>query len=260
LVALDLDGTVVPGALGQRATPSAAVRAAVGRVVASGTPVVIATGRSLWSSQHTIEDLGLVGGRLVCSNGAVVYDLDTSQVTHRRTFDPEFAARSLSALLPEAGFALEVDHRGFRTCDKFQRYPGAVNFLDATTLAELTVTPTTRMIVRADSHSPGDVLVAAQGALAVTGLSWYSQRPSWLDVWPGGVSKATGVAHVAAELGIPGRDVLCVGDDLNDIELMRWAGRSVAMGQAPDQVKRAATHTTGAVEDDGLATALRLWF
>lgn len=181
-------------------------------------------------------------------------------MTHRSTFDPALAARRLSAPLPAAGFAVEVGLRGFRTCDKFRSYPGAVNFLDATTLAELTATPTTRMIVRADRHPPADVLAAAEDALIGTGTSWYSQRPSWLDVWPGGVSKATGVARVAAELGIPGRDVLCVGDDLNDLELIRWSGRSVAMGQAPDHVKRAATHTTGTVDDDGLATALRFWF
>ena len=63
-----------------------------------------------------------------------------------------------------------------------------------------------------------------------------------------------------AELGIDGGRVLVVGDGRNDIGMFEWSrgigGRAVAMGQAPDEVKEAASDVTGAVEEDGLASLL----
>ena len=60
-----------------------------------------------------------------------------------------------------------------------------------------------------------------------------------------------GVVGVAAE------DVLAIGDGRNDIEMLTWAGRGVAMGQAPDEVVAAADEVTKSVYDDGAALVLR---
>jgi hydroxymethylpyrimidine pyrophosphatase-like HAD family hydrolase len=54
--------------------------------------------------------------------------------------------------------------------------------------------------------------------------------------------------------------VLAIGDGRNDTEMLSWAGRGVAMGQAPPEVKDAADHVTGRVEDDGAVEELRRWF
>jgi hydroxymethylpyrimidine pyrophosphatase-like HAD family hydrolase len=54
---------------------------------------------------------------------------------------------------------------------------------------------------------------------------------------------------------------VAVGDQRNDLEMLRWAARGVAMGQAPDEVKQAADEVTSDVDDDGLVPVLRslLW-
>ena len=75
-----------------------------------------------------------------------------------------------------------------------------------------------------------------------------------------GVSKASGLAQVAAELGVDAADVLAIGDGRNDIEMLRWAGRGVAMGQAIEVVREAADAVTGTVYDEGAATELDRWF
>jgi hydroxymethylpyrimidine pyrophosphatase-like HAD family hydrolase len=54
--------------------------------------------------------------------------------------------------------------------------------------------------------------------------------------------------------------VLAIGDGRNDIEMLRWAGRGVAMGQAVEEVIAAADDVTDAVYDDGAATELARWF
>ena len=55
-------------------------------------------------------------------------------------------------------------------------------------------------------------------------------------------------------------DVLAIGDGRNDIEMLRWAGRGVAMGQAVEVVREAADAVTGTVYDEGAATELDRWF
>ena len=53
--------------------------------------------------------------------------------------------------------------------------------------------------------------------------------------------------------------MLAIGDGRNDIEMLRWAGRGVAMGQAVQEVRDAADHVTGTVYDDGAAVEIDRW-
>ncbi|RYY42840.1 MAG: HAD family phosphatase, partial [Actinomycetales bacterium] len=82
---------------------------------------------------------------------------------------------------------------------------------------------------------------------------------AWLDIAPEGVSKASGLEVVCARLGVDQADVLAVGDGMNDYDMLRWAGRGVAMGQGSDELKAVADDVTGSVVDDGLADELRRW-
>ena len=77
---------------------------------------------------------------------------------------------------------------------------------------------------------------------------------------PVGVSKASGLRHVADALGVGAEDVLAIGDGRNDLEMLRWAGRGVAMGQSVPEVHEAADATTLTVDEDGAAAELSLWF
>jgi hydroxymethylpyrimidine pyrophosphatase-like HAD family hydrolase len=81
-----------------------------------------------------------------------------------------------------------------------------------------------------------------------------------LDIAPEGVSKASALADIAGELGVRRQDVLAIGDGRNDIEMLSWAGRGVAMGQAPLEVQEAADDVTETVENDGVAVELARWF
>ncbi|RYJ02371.1 MAG: HAD family phosphatase, partial [Actinomycetales bacterium] len=82
---------------------------------------------------------------------------------------------------------------------------------------------------------------------------------AWLDIAPDGVSKASGLDVLCGRFGIDPADVLAVGDGHNDLEMLRWAGRGVAMGQAPPDLLDVADDVTGSVHEDGLAAELRRW-
>jgi len=82
---------------------------------------------------------------------------------------------------------------------------------------------------------------------------------SWLDIAPDGVNKSTAMERVRGWLGVPRSRILAVGDGRNDIEMLQWAalsGRAVAMGQAPDEVRAAATQLALPVTEAGLAPVL----
>ena len=85
-------------------------------------------------------------------------------------------------------------------------------------------------------------------------------RPGW-TCRPVGVSKASGLQHVCDTIGgLGAADVLAIGDGRNDIEMLRWAGRGVAMGQAVDEVKAAADYVTGLRPRRGRGVEMSRWF
>jgi hydroxymethylpyrimidine pyrophosphatase-like HAD family hydrolase len=66
------------------------------------------------------------------------------------------------------------------------------------------------------------------------------------------VSKATGIEVMLRHFGLTAAEALSFGDNYNDLEMLRYTGRSVAMGNAPEDVKKAATDVTEANTEDGI--------
>ena len=88
------------------------------------------------------------------------------------------------------------------------------------------------------------------------GMTAIRTRPDWVDVTPGGVSKATALETLRREFGIPKSQTVAIGDSENDIPMLEWAERSVAMGNASHMVRFSAKFSTKSVEDDGAALIL----
>jgi hydroxymethylpyrimidine pyrophosphatase-like HAD family hydrolase len=69
-------------------------------------------------------------------------------------------------------------------------------------------------------------------------------------------NKGVGLTALAAAAGVPLKQVAVIGDQRNDLAMFRRAGLSIAMGQAPDEVRKAATLVTGSNSEDGVAQAI----
>ncbi|MFZ0447165.1 MAG: Cof-type HAD-IIB family hydrolase, partial [Bacillus sp. (in: firmicutes)] len=78
-----------------------------------------------------------------------------------------------------------------------------------------------------------------------------------LDIVPAGVSKLTGLLYLAERLGISRNQIVYIGDDLDDIELIHGAGLGVAMGNAPFEVKQAADWITRSQNQHGVAYVVK---
>ncbi len=254
LVALDIDGTLI----GHDYAFHPGTREAVADAVAAGARVVLSTGRSWHATRPLVDALGLPPGPAVCSNGAVLVTYPPLAIHDIALFDPRPAIEQVTAEHPDALLAVEVVGRGYRVTAPFP--DGELSGeIEVVSREELASRPATRLVVRDPSASDAE-FVAAAARLGLEGVSYAIGYTAWLDIAPEGIDKSRGLALVAERLGVAASDVLAVGDGRNDIEMLQWAGRGVAMGDAPAEVRLAADAVTGRFADGGLVAELRRWF
>ncbi len=257
VVALDVDGTLLDWVDGYELMSSAVVDA-VRKAQAAGAYVVVSTGRSVPGVLSAVEMLGLEGGLAVASNGAVVFDHPPLELVHVVTFDAARVVAQLLEQVPDAAVAVEEIGVGYRINKAFP--DGEIQGeMVLQTVEELVAEPVTRVIIRSPDASAEEFAdLAVQ--LGLHGTNYYVGYTAWLDLAPTGVSKASGLQVVVDRLGVTSDDVLAIGDGNNDIEMLRWAGRGVAMGQADLAVQEAADDVTETVQRDGVALELSRWF
>jgi HAD superfamily hydrolase (TIGR01484 family) len=266
LVALDIDGTLLAWVEGRGTAHEEVrpvVRAAVQRAHDAGAHVVLASGRSPHGMTNVADMLGLHtdGGEplwVVASNGAVVFRYPPLEVVHEVTFDAREGVHAVLAEHPEALVAVEARGVGYRLNKPFPdgELSGVMIVSD---IEEMIAEPVSRVIIR-DPEATAEDFVATARRLGLHGTNYVVGWTAWLDLSPVGVHKASGVAEVCDRLGVDRADVLAIGDGRNDIELLDWAGRGVAMGQAVEEVRAAADDVTAAVHEDGAALELDRWF
>ena len=266
LVALDIDGTLLRWIEGAGTTLEAitpAVHEAVQRAADAGTHIVLASGRSPHGMTRIADLLDLHGSErdrlwVVASNGAVIFRYPPLEVVHEETFDARAAVGAVLEHHPTALVAVEERGVGYRVSDHFPVGELSGEMI-VTDLEELVAAPVSRVIIR-DPNATADDFVALASRLGLQGTDYVVGWTAWMDLAPMGVSKASGLEHVAGQLGIDAADVLAIGDGRNDLEMLRWAGRGVAMGQAVPEVHEAADASTLGVEEDGAAVELVRYF
>ncbi|HWC23136.1 MAG TPA: HAD family hydrolase [Flexivirga sp.] len=253
LVALDIDGTLLhyDGRLDD------AVRDAVRAVADAGHHVVIATGRSILGAAPVIELLSLTDGFAVTSNGAVTARLHGTawEIVDKVTFDATPVLAVLKDSWPDAVVGVEEPGVGTKVSAPFPE-DEIVGPTKLMAWDELGAEPTTRLTFRSPSGTAED-FVELVDRLGLHGVNYAVGYTAWLDINPEGVSKASALEQVRRELQVEPADTLAIGDHTNDLEMLHWAARGVAMGQAPDEVKSVADEVTLSIDEAGAAVILR---
>lgn len=256
LVALDVDGTLVD----HDGVMSEGVRAAANAVVEAGHEVIIATGRSLGAVLPIVAQVGLTRGYAVCSNGGVTLRLDPTlelgyEIINRETFSPRAALTTLREKIPGARFALEDANGNFLSTSRFQDSSFGIE-ARGVDFHHMLDTEAVRVVVNSADATTEEFSAAIEAA-GLHGVAYAVGWSAWLDIAAAGVTKATALERLRAELEIEQGHTVAVGDGSNDIDMLRWAGRGVAMGQAEENVRAAANEITASVYDDGAAHVLR---
>jgi HAD superfamily hydrolase (TIGR01484 family) len=253
LVASDLDGTL----LRTDKTISDRTVAAVAACEAAGITMVLATGRPPRWIGDISDRLGHRGVAL-CANGAVVYDLDANRVVSYQTIATDAALELVARirrLYSDAVFAVEaLDHLGLE--------PGwLVNFPvpDNTRVAdatELVSVPPVKLLARLEGHPVEAALAAVANEVSGLAEVTWSGGSHLLELSAPGVTKDAALAALALGLGIDPLAAVAFGDMPNDIGMLRWAGRGLAVANAHALVRAAADRVVGSNDADGVALEL----
>lgn len=218
--------------------------------------VVLVTARGPRGVSALAREYGLTG-RAVCSNGAIVAELPGGEVVRTRPLGAEVARRLVRALrerLPGVLFALEgarFSHEpGFAAWDWTP--PDGTRVGDALDLLD---EPVSKLIVRHEEHAL-EVIAAAATEAAGTDAAVTIPGPWTVEVSAAGVNKAAALAELCDELGIDASEVVAFGDYPNDVPMLAWAGRAVAVANAHAAVLEVADEVTASNDDDGVALVL----
>lgn len=261
---LDVDGTLV----NYRAELPASAAAAVQEARARGHRVYLCTGRSRAEVYDHLWDLGIDG--LIGGNGSYVED--AGRAIFHQVLDPTVVDEAVEWLLAEElGFYLECNSGLYGSDDLPEKAamilggPSAENvrfirdgFPDMIYGTRAGRDDVNKISFVLDSRVDVEALAGRfSGRAAVDTWSLTGNGPEFGEFGQLGVHKGAAVARLAAHLGAGTDDLIGFGDARSDLGLFAACGTSVAMGNAPDEVKAAATLVTDHVDADGLANAFR---
>ena len=263
MLASDLDGTL----LRSDGTVSPRSRAALRAAVDAGLLVAFVTGRPpRWLDEiaEATEHLGVA----VSANGAVLYDLATERIIASHPLLPEALAAltaQLRTAFPHVQFAVEYGdsfaaepdyehHWAINPTAHRQGRPIAAPVVAE--LASIISRPGVKLLAKDHGGAVDDVLASADLLLAGRATVTHSSSFGLLEIAAPGVTKASGLAELAASHGIAPDEVAAIGDMPNDVSMLQWAGASYAVANAHGAALAAADEVLGSNDDDAVAVLI----
>jgi len=264
LLAIDIDGTLV----NRHEELSPPTREALVRAGKAGIHVVLATGRRYSRSLHLVEPLG-IDVPLITASGALIKD----PIDHRTLFCAEFEPgllRQMLAIVAREGYEPVVCADTFS--QGFDYYHESEDVRSPELAEFLRLNPGRgRLCPDLASNPPAGVFagfaIGSKEAMLDLDAVLQEELPGKLythvlrsprytgfmcELAIAGVTKWSGVLHLADDWGISREAICAVGDDVNDIPMIQAAGLGIAMGNALPEVKAAADRIAPTQEKDGL--------
>jgi Cof subfamily protein (haloacid dehalogenase superfamily) len=262
-VFLDMDGTL----LRSDHSVSDATKETLRKIIEKGVPVILVSARPVNAMLPTWRSLGLTNFPLVSLNGSYIVEND----------QPVFQA--MIDLPTTAGVSEQV--RPFKTTIAYylQRewYAEVSNEWTAHEQkimdVQLGVAPLpaligewstrhigpNKMMIMSD---PAAISAAEQHLKSIYNgsLNIYTSKPTYLEVMDPRGSKSNGIKFLIDRMKIGQDEIIAMGDNFNDREMIRFAGMGVAMGNAPEEIKKEADYVTDTNNNDGVRKALEHFF
>jgi Cof subfamily protein (haloacid dehalogenase superfamily) len=263
LVATDLDGTL----LRSDNTVSDRTRRALRAAEDAGLVVAFVTGRPPRWLDQVIDETGHLGVA-VGANGAIVYDLATETIITAHPLDTDTLATLTADLrhaFPQVSFALEYGD-GFGAEPEYvhdwqinphlDRHGRAIAPPLLGELATLMRRPAVKLLAKDRSADVDEFLARTDALLAGRASVTHSSSFGLLEIAAPGITKASGLAELAATRAITADQIVAIGDMPNDVPMLLWAGTSYAVANAHPAAKAAADAVVGSNDDDAVAVLI----
>lgn len=254
LVATDLDGTL----LRDDHSVSRRTRDALAAATAAGAAHIVVTGRAAPWTRPILDDLGYTG-LAVCAQGAQVYDAGAHRLLTSVTLDRQLAGVALAKIEAEVGPLYLAASRdgldGEVLVGPGYEVTGALPATPFTDAADVWAAPLNKLYIQHPELTT-DELAAAATAAAGGFVTVTMAGEGIVELLPLGLSKATGLSLAARRLGVKAAETIAFGDMPNDLPMFAWAGHSVAMANAHEELKAVADEVTASNEEDGIAVVV----
>ena len=252
LLALDIDGTLIT----KEHVLTEGVRSALLRAQRDyDTRIILASGRPTPALGALAEALQIAdyGGYLMPFNGGKILEASSKRLLSAQLLDADLIPQ-LYHLVQEHGANILTEREDDPYAEKevvitgmpLKRVPSFVEAATESLPKCLAVGPLEKLIP----------LEAAVKEQLGTRVGAFRSSDYFLELVPLGVNKGSALARLLGVLGMTPQDLIAIGDNYNDLEMIELAGTGVAMGNAPEDIQRRADFVTRSNAEDGVAYAL----
>jgi len=259
LLALDLDSTLI----GRDLTVSARTKNAISQLMSRGVIITIATGRMFQSALPFAKELN-IEAPLICYQGAMVANPATMEILWHLPV-PLALAKQAIEVVREEGLHVNayLDDKLYvdRLNEEAELY-SIISKVEARPVGNLLTflnrDPTKLVIIGKSLEIDGitSKLINRFGSLLYVAKSY----DRFCEVAHPDCGKGKALARIAADLGISQSEIVTIGDNPNDVDMLKWAGLGIAMANGTQEAKQAADWITGSIEEDGVAQAIEKFF
>ena len=251
----DIDGTLLNSQ--HQITPK--TEEAIKNILKQGIPFIPVSARPPYAITPYTEQLGAQHG-MICYSGALILDknltalysviLAPQDLQKLNALLADFAHLSISYYAGLDWFCNDVNNNWIKQ-------ESEITGLSAKSI-QGNLTDVNKILVMGSAEEIQRVEPVLKQALPH--LNIHRSKDEYLEITNSAATKAKAIQFMEQHLGISAEQVIAFGDNFNDLDMLQYAGLSVAMGNAPDVIKQAAKEVTATNNEDGIALVLNRVF
>jgi len=258
IIALDIDGTLASSE--HKILPE--TRNALVAAQEKGLKVVLASGRPTPGMMHLAKELKLdeFGGFILSYNGGRITNIKTGEVVHEVFLTPEEAHEVYDLAKENSVNIMAYDGEDIITedDDEYIQLESHINTMPLKRTDDFKKAVVNHTIKTLTTGAPEVIAEVERLYVEKFGdrFSICRSMPFFLEVMPQGINKALSLGRLLSKLAMTPEDMVACGDGFNDIEMVKYAGLGVAMGNAVDEVKAVADYVTRSNDDNGIVDVI----
>lgn len=258
LVFLDIDGTLLDSS--HQVMPR--TKQILNRLEKRGVPIVLCSARSPGGVERVEKQVGL-RGPIACYGGSLILTEDRSilsdegiqketAVSFKRFVLDHFSDVVVSAYLYDVWLVDDINHP---TVQREARISQCMPLAGSLQAAAENVPHVHKLL--AISSQQQITKLQNMAAKKFPDLTLARSGPTYLEIMPKEVSKRRAVERFQEYYGVSQAEIAAFGDSFVDLEMLRYAGLGIAMGNAPDEVQRAVDRVTTSNDEEGIYLVLK---